>query len=101
MKRLFMISNRLPLQVVDNNGEKELTPFADGFDSGLNNFYNSFDIKWVGRAGINIDEISEIEKQDVDNKFRSENCIPIYIDQNLRAEFIEGFCDNTLWPVFN
>lgn len=101
MKRLFMISNRLPLKVVDNNGEKELSPFTDGFDSGLSNFYNSFDIKWVGRAGVNIDEISEIEKQDIDNKFRTDNCIPIYIDQHLREEFIEGFCDNTIWPVFN
>jgi trehalose 6-phosphate synthase/phosphatase len=101
MKRLFMIANRLPLEVIDTNGEKELSPFTDGFDSGLSNFYNSFDIKWVGRAGVNIDEISEIEKQDIDNKFRSENCIPIYIDQNLREEFIEGFCDNTIWPVFN
>ena len=101
MKRLFMISNRLPLQVVDNNGEKELSPFTDGFDSGLSNFYNSFDIKWVGRAGVNIDEISESEKQDIDNKFRTDNCIPIYIDQHLREEFIEGFCDNTIWPTFN
>ena len=101
MKRLFMIANRLPLEVADNNGEKELVPFSDGFDSGLSNFYNSFDIKWVGRAGININEISENEKQSLDDKFRSENCIPIYLDQHLREEFIEGFCDHTIWPVFN
>jgi len=101
MKRLFMIANRLPFQVADNNGEKELIPLTDGFDSGLKRFYESFDIKWVGRAGINIDEISEKEKQDIDNKFRSDNCIPIYIDQQLRQEFVEGFCDNTIWPLFN
>lgn len=101
MNRLFMIANRLPLQVIDNNSKKEIVPFTDGFDSGLSNFYNSFDIKWVGRAGINIDEISEIEKQDIDTKFRSDNCIPIYLNQQLREEFIEGFCDNTIWPVFN
>jgi trehalose 6-phosphate synthase/phosphatase len=101
MKRLFMIANRLPLHVADKNGEKELIPLTDGFDSGLKNFYESFDIKWVGRAGVNINEISEIEKQDIDNKFRSENCIPVYIDKQLRAEFVEGFCDNTIWPLFN
>jgi hypothetical protein len=68
MKRLFMIADKLPLQVIENNGEKELIPNTDGFDSGLSNFYNSFDIKWVGRAGVNINEISEIEKQEIDNK---------------------------------
>jgi trehalose 6-phosphate synthase/phosphatase len=101
MKRLFMIADKLPLQVIENNGEKELIPNTDGFDSGLSNFYNSFDIKWVGRAGVNINEISEIEKQEIDNKFRSENCIPIYLDKHLRGEYIEGFCGNTIWPVFN
>jgi len=40
-------------------------------------------------------------KQDIDNKFRSENCIPIYLDQQVKNEFLEGFCDNTLWPLFN
>ncbi len=40
MKRLFMISNRLPLQVADNDGVKKLIPIADGFDSGLKNFTN-------------------------------------------------------------
>ena len=101
MKRLFMIGNRLPLEITDENGEKELVPFGDGLESGLRNFYNSFDIKWLGRTGLNIDEINENEKQYIDNKFRSENCIPIYLDQQLNTEFIEGFCDNTIWPVFN
>lgn len=101
MKRLFMISNRLPLQVIDNNGAKELIPISDGFDSGLKRFYESFDIKWIGRAGVNINEISENEKQDIDDKFRSENFIPIYFDQQLVSDFLEGFCENTIWPLFN
>ena len=101
MKRLFMISNQLPKQVIDNNGKKEFTHISDGFDSGLKDFYNSFDVKWIGRAGISINEISENDKQEFDDKFRSENCIPIYLDEQLRGEFIEGFCENTLWPLFN
>lgn len=101
MKRIFMIANRLPMQVVDNNGEKELIQLTDGFDSGLKKFYQSYDIKWIGRAGVNIDEISEKDKQEIDDKYRSDNCIPIYMDQHLRQNYIEGFCENTLWPVFN
>ena len=101
MKRLFLIANRLPLQVNKENGKTELVPVSDGFDSGLKRFYESFDIKWIGRAGVNIDEISEAEKINIDNNFRKDNCIPVYLDQNLRNEFLEGFCDNTLWPLFN
>ncbi|MBT3383088.1 MAG: bifunctional alpha,alpha-trehalose-phosphate synthase (UDP-forming)/trehalose-phosphatase [Prolixibacteraceae bacterium] len=101
MKKLFLIANKLPLQVNDIDGKKELEPVLDGLDSGLKGFYESFDIKWIGRAGVNIDEISENEKIDLDNKFRKDNCIPIYLDQELRSAFLEGFCDNTIWPLFN
>jgi len=101
MKRLFMIANRLPMKVNDKDGDKELIQLTDGFDSGLKRFYQAFDIKWIGRAGIDIDEISEKNKQEIDDKYRSENCIPIYLDQQLRNDYIEGFCENTIWPVFN
>ncbi len=101
MKRLFIISNRLPLQVSKENGMAELIPYSDGFDSGLKQFYESFDIKWIGRAGLNIDDISETEKIDIDNNLRQKNCIPVYLVQNLKNEFLEGFCENTLWPLFH
>ena len=101
MKRLFIISNRLPLQVTEVNGRKEILPVTDGFDSGLKKFYQSYDIKWIGRGGVNIDEISEAEKINIDNNFRKDNCIPVYLDKQLRTEFLEGFCDNTIWPLFN
>ncbi len=101
MKRLFMIANNLPLKVSDVNGKKELVPVSVDLDSGLKSFYASYDIKWIGRAGVNIDEISENEKMDLDNKFRMDNCIPIYLNKELRTDFLEGFCDNTIWPSFN
>ena len=101
MKRIFMVANQLPFKVVDSNGEKILIPVSGGLDSGLKRFYESFDIKWIGRAGLNINEINESEKQNIDNQFRSENCIPIHLDRQIREKFLEGFCNNTLWPLFN
>lgn len=101
MKRLFMIANRLPVQYVIKDDNLEQVYDVDGFDSGLKKFYQSHDIKWMGRAGIDIDEISEKVKQEIDDKFRSENCIPIYLDKQLRYDYIEGFCENTIWPAFN
>ncbi len=101
MKRLFMIANRLPWSIIKKEGQKELEVSKGNFDSGLKRFYESFDIKWIGRAGLNINEISEVEKQEIDNQFRLHNCIPIYLDKQLRDDFIYGFCDNTVWLLFN
>ncbi len=101
MKRLFMIANRLPFEVSKIDGKIDVVARRDGLSSGLTRFYESFDIKWVGRPGLDIDEISENEKMNLDNRFRSENCIPVYLDHHLKQEYLEGYCDNTLWPVFN
>lgn len=91
----------MPLQVTEVNGKKQILPVTDRFDSGLKKFYQAYDIKWIGRGGVNIDEISETEKINIDNNFRKDNCIPVYLDKLLRTEFLEGFCDNTIWPLFN
>lgn len=101
MKRLFVISNRLPMEATTINGEKELQAITGGFHHGLQGFHNTYDIKWVGRGGVNIDEISEAEKIKLDNQFRKNNCIPVYLEKALREAFLEGFCDHTLWPLFN
>ncbi len=101
MRRLFMIANRLPLQANIGSGNIEAVPHSDGYSSGLQRFYSSYDIKWIGRTGLNIDELSETDRIDIDNKFRQKDCIPIYLDAELKWKYLEGFCENTLWPVFN
>src|SRR5210317_876645 len=101
MRRLFMIANRLPMQAENRDGKMELVTRVDPYSSGLQKFYSSFDIKWIGRAGVNIDEISENDRILLENKFRQNDCIPIYLNSDQRWKYLEGFCDNTLWPVFN
>jgi len=101
MKRLFMIANRLPLEIQDVEGKKELVPLANGIDSGLKDFYASYNVTWIGRAGVSGSEISETEKNQLEPAFRKANCVPVYLDKSLSEACIEGFCDNTLWPLFN
>ncbi|MCD6347597.1 MAG: bifunctional alpha,alpha-trehalose-phosphate synthase (UDP-forming)/trehalose-phosphatase [Bacteroidales bacterium] len=101
MKRLFMVANHLPLEVTRVEGKIDVAQTKDGFSTGLRNFYESYDIKWIGRPGIDIDEISENEKMVIDDHFRTENCMPVYLDQQLTRAYLEGFCNNTIWPVFN
>lgn len=101
MKRLFVISKRLPAEVKVIKGKKKVAALDSGFYQGLQGFHNKYDIKWIGRSGVNIDEISDAEKMDIDSQFRKQNCIPVYIEQKLRNDYLEGFCDHTIWPLFN
>jgi trehalose 6-phosphate synthase/phosphatase len=101
MDRLFIIADRLPVEFEETNGEIELVPSAEGFDSGLEDFYASHDVTWVGRLQGSGREINETEKTRLEPAFRKARCIPVYLDPSIREKCIEGFCDNTLWPLFN
>ncbi len=101
MNRLYILANHLPYTVTRIDDKLTLTPRPDGFSPGLSRFYQSFDIKWIGQTGIEIEEISEREKIALDNQFRSKNCIPMYLEKEIKQKFLYEFCDNTLWPTFN
>ncbi len=101
MNRLFIIANHLPYDIRKTDDKIHLVPRRDGFSPGLKRFYEAYDIKWIGRAGIDIDEISENQKISLDNQYRVHDCIPLYLDNQLKKNYLEGFCENVLWPVFN
>lgn len=101
MKRMFMVANRLPVLITEKDGKKVLEPANDGFGKGLQNFYDSFDIKWIGKTGMNIDQLDHREKTEIESQFNQNDCYPIFLDPELRERFIKGFCNNTIWPLFN
>lgn len=101
MKRIFKISNRLPLEIQQLNGDLRLVTRKDGFATGLKGFYDSHEIKWIGRAGMAIDELSENQRMRFDNEFRMNHCLPVYLNSELKRSYLDGFCDHTLWPLFN
>ncbi|TGN10061.1 bifunctional alpha,alpha-trehalose-phosphate synthase (UDP-forming)/trehalose-phosphatase [Leptospira ilyithenensis] len=95
--RLILVSNRLP---VTPQGKPTIGGLATGLSRFLDHWKKSGNESlWVGWPGP-ID--SEDGKSELEKKLRTEhNAIPVFIKQKLFDQFYNGFCNDTLWPLFH
>jgi trehalose 6-phosphate synthase/phosphatase len=106
--RLLIVSNRLPVTVVEGSGlrfQESVGGLATGLKSYLASLKNSpsnnpiCKYVWIGWPGITIkDQIKEMVK----SKFLSEfNSYPIFLSDSTTDRFYNGFCNKTIWPLFH
>ncbi|RYE59117.1 MAG: bifunctional alpha,alpha-trehalose-phosphate synthase (UDP-forming)/trehalose-phosphatase [Sphingobacteriales bacterium] len=103
-KRLFIVSNRLPLTIekVDNNLVSR--PSSGGLVSAINSYLNgqgadTFPYKaWVGTAGCTIDkwDLAGSQRADTDYRF-----LPVFVADDEYDCYYNGFSNSTLWPLFH
>eukprot|EP01138_Halocafeteria_seosinensis_P014969 gb/GECG01015281.1/.p1 GENE.gb/GECG01015281.1/~~gb/GECG01015281.1/.p1 ORF type:complete len:1335 (+),score=160.38 gb/GECG01015281.1/:1-4005(+) len=55
-------------------------------------------IQWVGVPNV---YVPEKEQEAVISALAPFRCIPVFLGEKLSQEFYEGFCKDTLWPVFH
>lgn len=105
-RRLFVVSNRLPFQLLEKNNKVTLKESDGGLVSALKSYFdkdqNNGTIAskwWIGSA-----EFPEKRWQ----KFRSNSKTtgafevePIFIDTKTYNKYYNGFCNATLWPLFH
>jgi len=101
--RYIIVSNRLPLRgKPGSNGAIEFTPSIGGLSTGLSSYIKSGNITeylWIGWPGI---DIEEHERQNVTDKLLEDfKCVPVFLDRNLEKYYYNGFCNQTLWPLFH
>ncbi len=101
MKKLHIISNRLPISIEKENDNITLKPSIGGLATGMNSVYKDFDGKWIGWPGIPSDDLSDKELKKIDKELLKEGCIPVHLSNQEIEEFYEGFCNNTIWPLFH
>ena len=100
MKRLIIVSNRLPVSVARRRGKLQFQPSVGGLATGLGSFYRSYQSLWIGWPGIPLEEIKGME-EDVKEKLLSEGCYPVFLSQYDIENYYHGFCNKTIWPLFH
>jgi len=106
--RLLIVSNRLPITIEKKDGKLSLKESSGGLVSGLSSYLDSLkgssfpsktDYVWLGWPGIEIEEPLQPElKKNILNEYRS---YPVFLPESLMENFYEGFCNNTIWPLFH
>lgn len=99
MGRLIIASNRLPVKIEKNGDEMQVTPSAGGLATGLKSYHKGNDSVWIGWPGI-IPE-SRDEEKTVTKLLKTEQCLPVFLSEDLISKYYDGFSNATLWPLFH
>lgn len=104
-KRLILVSNRLPFQLVEKDGEVVLKQSDGGLVTALKGYFEQeatagkFDKKlWVGSADFP-EKRWRTSRKNPDN--HSFDIDPLFINSKTYNKYYNGFCNATLWPLFH
>ncbi|MEM6358923.1 MAG: bifunctional alpha,alpha-trehalose-phosphate synthase (UDP-forming)/trehalose-phosphatase [Bacteroidota bacterium] len=100
MGRTIIVSNRLPVRVIQNeNGNLVYKPSEGGLATGLGSVYKQGDNIWLGWPGIHFD--SKEQENEASEKLKAENMKPVSLTEEEIELYYEGFSNETLWPTFH
>ncbi len=101
MKRLLIVSNRLPISIARQKGEFSFQRSAGGLATGVGSFYKSYESLWIGWPGVNVRKNNRQEKDDIREALGTEQCYPVFLTPYDMKNYYDGFCNNTIWPLFH
>jgi trehalose 6-phosphate synthase len=97
MKKLIVVSNRLPI-VVDTDGESlEIRQSSGGLVSALNAVFRKYPGSWIGWPGV-----SSLDREIDSWPNRPEvKLVPVFLSERERQDFYCGFSNEIIWPLFH
>lgn len=103
--RLILVSNRLPLKAVKQDGKTVFTESDGGLVSALKSYFEKntdkrFEEKfWVGAADFTEKKwIRATSKGKLSSTYHIE---PIFFEDKIFDKYYNGFCNATIWPLFH
>jgi len=101
MRRLLIVSNRLPLTLRKSDDGWSAETSSGGLASAMQPLLKKNDGIWLGWAGDSAEGDSE-ERQSILRDWASkERCFPIELSPEISKKFYEGYANQSLWPVFH
>ncbi|MDN7025019.1 bifunctional alpha,alpha-trehalose-phosphate synthase (UDP-forming)/trehalose-phosphatase [Methanoculleus sp. FWC-SCC1] len=101
MNRLLIVSNRLPISITKQKGEYSFQRSAGGLATGVGSFYKSYESLWIGWPGVNVRKNNQKEKDEICEALSAEQCHPVFLSPYDIRNYYDGFCNNTIWPLFH
>ena len=101
MKSLILASNLLPVHIAWQDGKYLIEKAEEQTISGLQDFYQEFQPKWVGLTGFENHDFNKREAETLEKQLAAFNCIPVFPRSQDRNLYHHGFARNTIWPLFH
>src|SRR3990170_2956421 len=105
--RLLIISNRLPITVVEKEGKLSFQQSMGGLVSGISSYldslkgisFSSSEYIWIGWPGISVNDKMKLKlKEKVSSEYQA---YPVFLSEKVMEKFYHGFCNKTIWPLFH
>ena len=105
-RRLVIVANRLPFSVSIDRGSLVLGESPGGVASGLKSYLDALPkfrptmptFHWVGWPG---GAVQPAFKEDLALAAVQFRATPVLLSEREMEEFYQGFCNNTIWPLFH
>ncbi|MDR3061791.1 MAG: bifunctional alpha,alpha-trehalose-phosphate synthase (UDP-forming)/trehalose-phosphatase [Dysgonamonadaceae bacterium] len=95
--KLIIISNRLPLKIIEEDHEFKIIHSPGGVSTGLDSLETTVEKYWIGWPGLYIEESEK--KSEVDNLLKAQNFYPVYLSPEQIENYYEGYCNDVIWPL--
>lgn len=102
MRRLLIVSNRLPVSVEKRKGGIQYKRSIGGVATGLQSLLEERESLWVGWAEVPLARLNIEEREEIASHLRTHHdSVPVYLtDADVRG-FYHGFSNRTIWPLFH
>lgn len=102
--RIFFVCFHLPVVVVQDAATGQWN--ASWSESILaktegSHLLSAYECYWVGTVTTHPPLQAEQDQQAIKELLKAMNCIPIFLDPNVRHAHYYGFCKQVLWPAFH
>ncbi len=100
MRKLIIVSNRLPVSLTKVGGSIKMKKSVGGLATGLGSFYKDYESVWIGWPGIASERLRG-KRTEVRDMLKEEKCVPVFLSQRDVEKYYYGFSNKTLWPLFH
>ncbi len=102
-KRLFIVSNRLPIHIIEDEGEHRIATSSGGLITAINSYLqtsdNEFDESfWVGVPGCSASAWEKLSPQLPSSGY---TFLPVMVYKEQYDKYYNGFSNSVLWPLFH
>lgn len=93
-KRIILASNRLPVNVTEDNGKLQVNRSIGGVATALDAIFRRYDTRWVGWTGLGrIVSPDEMAALNLPERF-----VPVQAETALVTGYYDHFANQVLWP---
>jgi trehalose 6-phosphate synthase/phosphatase len=98
--RLVIVSNRLPVTLVDNGDGVSVGRSSGGLATGLTHIQRRSGATWIGWTGL-ADAPRASARGDVDGQLRVGRMTPVHLTRREVTRYYDQVCNGVLWPLLH